>query len=119
MNIAFPFHFTADGRTASTSDADHVRGMIELLLFTQPGERVMRPDLGTGVLQFIHAGNSPEVASALQRTIQAALTQFLGNVVDIGDLRVESIDAELRVTLAYAIRATGEQRVDTFSRSAP
>jgi len=34
-------------------------------------------------------------------------------------LRVESIDAELRVTLAYAIRATGEQRVDTFSRSAP
>jgi len=118
MNIDFPFHFTADGRTASTGDADHVRDMIELLLFTQPGERVMRPDFGTGVLQFVHAGNRPEVASALQLTIQAALTQFLGDVVDIDKQRVESIDAELRVTIAYAIRTTGEQRVDTFSRSA-
>ena len=117
MNIDFPFHIAADGRTATTGDADHVRDMIELLLFTQPGERVMRPTLGTGLLRFVHAANSPELAAALQLTIQAALTQYLGDVVDVGDLRVEAIDAELRVTLAYALRTTGEARTDTFVRN--
>jgi Bacteriophage baseplate protein W len=118
MNIDFPFRIAGDGRSATTTDADHVRDMIELLLFTQAGERVMRPDYGTGLLQFLFAANSPEIASALQLTVRAALAQFLGDVIDVGELRVEAIDAELRVTLAYSLRATGETRTDTFTRSA-
>jgi phage baseplate assembly protein W len=118
MNIAFPFHIDASGRTATASDADHVRDMILLLLFTQPGERVMRPDFGTGLLQFVHAANSPEIASALKVTLQAALTKFLGDVIEIGALDVDSVDAELTVTLSYIVRATGEARTDTFVRGA-
>ena len=117
MNIDFPFRITGDGRTADTSDASHVREMIELLLFTRPGERPMRPDFGTGLLQFVFAGNSPELASALKMTIQAALTEFLGDVIDVRDLRVEAIEAELRVTIAYMLRTTGETRSDIFVRS--
>jgi phage baseplate assembly protein W len=117
MNIDFPYRIAGDGRSASTNDADHVRDMIELLLFTHPGERVMRPDFGTGLLQFVFAGNSPELAAALQLTLRAALTQFLGDVIDVGELRVDAVDAELRVTLAYSLRATGEQRTDTFMRT--
>ena len=37
MNIDFPFHFDAHGRTATTDDDDHIRDMIEQLLFTNPG----------------------------------------------------------------------------------
>lgn len=118
MNIDFPYRIAADGRTATTGDPDHVRNMIELLLFTHPGERVMRPDFGTGLLQFVFAPNSPELAATLQLTVQAALTQFLGDVIEVGELHVEAIDAELRVTLAYALRATGEVRAETFTRSA-
>lgn len=118
MNIDFPYHIAADGRTATTDDADHVRDMIELLLFTHPGERVMRPDFGTGLLQFVFAPNSPELAAALQLTVQAALTQFLGDVIEVRELRVEAIEAELRVTLAYVLRANGETRTETFARSA-
>jgi len=118
MNIAFPYRIAGDGRTAAATDADHVRDMIELLLFTHAGERVMRPDFGTGLLQFVFAGNSPELAAALQLTVSAALSQFLGDVIDVGELRVEAIEAELRVTLAYSLRATGEARTDTFVRNA-
>ncbi|TKD47379.1 GPW/gp25 family protein [Azotobacter chroococcum] len=118
MNIDFPYHIAADGRTATTDDADHVRDMIELLLFTHPGERVMRPDFGTGLLQFVFAPNSPELAAALQLTVQAALTQFLGDVIEVRELRVEAIEAELRVTLAYVLRASGETQTETFARSA-
>jgi len=37
MNIAFPYRIAGDGRTAAATDADHVRDMIELLLFTHTG----------------------------------------------------------------------------------
>ena len=49
MNIDFPFHFDNRGRTATTDDDDHIRDMIEEFLFTNPGERVNRPDFGSGL----------------------------------------------------------------------
>ena len=49
MQLDYPFHFDGRERTAETGTDDHVRDMIEQLLFTQPGERVNRPDFGSGV----------------------------------------------------------------------
>jgi uncharacterized protein len=116
VNIDYPFHFAADGRTASTPDEDHVRDMIEQFLFTSPGERVNRPEFGSAILQLVFAPNSSELASTLQFTVQAGLQQWLGDVIDIRGLSVVSEDSTLRVDLAYSIRATGEHRRDTFVR---
>lgn len=116
MNIDFPYRIAADGRTAPTDDADHVRDMIEMLLFTNPGERVMRPDFGTGLLQYVFAPNSPELAATLQATLQASLTRWLGDLIDVREATVESVDAELRVTLSYILRSTGAERQETFTR---
>jgi phage baseplate assembly protein W len=118
MNIDYPFHFDASGRTAQTSTADHVRDMLEELLLTNPGERVNRPDFGSGVLQLVFNGNSPELATALQFTVQAAIETWLGDVVEIETLEVTSDDATLRIDLQYIIRSTGERRNDSFERSA-
>jgi phage baseplate assembly protein W len=76
MDIDFPFAFDQRGRTASTGESDHVRDLIEQLLFTNPGERVNRPDFGTGLTQLIFAPNSPELAAAVQFTLQAALERW-------------------------------------------
>jgi phage baseplate assembly protein W len=117
MNIDFPFHFDSRGRTASTDDADHIRDMIEQLLFTNPGERVNRPDFGSGLLQMVFAPNSPELASALQFTTQAALQRYLGDVIDLRELQVTADDAKLNVTVRYALRRTGNETTETFERS--
>ena len=114
MNIDFPFHFDARARTATTDDANHIRDMIEQMLFTSPGERVNRPEFGSGLLQMVFAPNSPEYAAALQYTTQAALQQWLGDVIEVQALDVTSEDATLRVVLQYAILRTGEQRTKTF-----
>lgn len=114
MNIDFPFHFDRRGRTATTGDDDHIRDMIEQLLFTNPRERVNRPDFGSGLLQLVFAPNSPELAAALQFTVQAALQQWLGDLIQVQQLEVASVDSTLRVTLEYAVLRTGEQRLDTF-----
>jgi uncharacterized protein len=118
MNLDFPFHFDARGHTAVTGDDDHIRDMIEMLLFTNPGERVNRPDFGSGLLQLVFAANNPEVAAALQFTVQAAVDRWLGDLIEIRKLEVESNDAKLTVNLTYAVRRTGELASATFERGA-
>ncbi len=116
MNIDFPFHFDSRGRTAVTGDDDHIRDMIEEFLFTNPGERVNRPDFGSGLLQMVFANNSPELASALQFTVQAGLQRWLGDLIEVRSLKVSSEEATLRVDLQYVVRRTQEVRRGTFER---
>ena len=116
MNIDYPFHFDERGCTAVTNYEDHIRDMIEQFLFTSPGERVNRPDFGSGLLEYVFAPNSPELASALQFTIQAGLQRWLGDLIDLKSLDVTSDGAKLLVTVNYVIRLTSDLRSDTFER---
>jgi phage baseplate assembly protein W len=61
MNIDFPLHFDSRGHTAKADDDNHIRDMIEQLIFTNPGERVNRPDFGSGLLQLIFAPTVPNL----------------------------------------------------------
>jgi phage baseplate assembly protein W len=117
MNIDFPFHFDSRGRTATTGSDDHIRDMIEQLLFTNPGERVNRPDFGSGLLQLVFAPNSPELAAALQYTMQAALQRWLSDVIEVQALDVSSEQSTLRVMVQYVVRRSNEQQVAEFVRS--
>jgi phage baseplate assembly protein W len=116
MNIDFPLRFESRGRTAAADDAAHVREMLEQLLFTNAGERVNRPDFGSGLLQLVFAPNSPELAAALQFTTRAAIQHWLGDVLDLQALDVVSDEAVLRVDVRYVLRRTGEVRGETFER---
>ena len=115
-NIDFPFHFDSRGRTATTDFNDHVRDMIEQFLFTDAGERVNRPDFGSGLLQLVFAPNSPELAAALQHTVRAGLQRWLGDVIEVQALDVTSEDASLRIELRYVVRKTGETVTESFEK---
>ena len=117
-DVAFPFRIDGRGRTASTDYDSHVRDMIELLLFTSPGERVMRPDFGCGLLDLVFEPNSPELAASLQISIQAALQRWLGDVITISSLDAVSQDDLLQITLGYSVRATGTQTTHVFTGGA-
>lgn len=117
MNIDFPFHFDGRGRTATTTDDDHIRDMLEQLIFTSPGERVNRPDFGSGILQLIFAPNSPELAATLQFTLQAAIQRWLGDVLDLQAVDVQSIDSTLTIDLQYVLRRTNEPQTAHFTRT--
>lgn len=116
MDVDFSYHFDSRGRTATTDRDDHVRDMIEQLIFTNPGERVNRPDFGSGLLQLVFGPNSPELAATVQFTLQAALQRWLGDVIQVRDLEVTSEDSTLRISLTYALVATGEEATATFMR---
>jgi len=118
-NADYPLHWDGRGRTAATPYAEHVRDMIEQLLFTSPGERVMRPDFGSNLLQLVFAPSSGELAAATQALVQASLQQWLGNVIDVSTVDVRSGDGVLEVSVQYVIRRTGELESATFTRELP
>jgi uncharacterized protein len=110
MNINFPVQFDSRGRTATVDDDTHIKQMIEQLLFTNPGERVNRPDFGSGIWQLIFAPNSSELASALKFALQAALQKWLGDLIEVKVLDVTSEDSTLSIFIQYVVRRNNDPR---------
>lgn len=116
MNLATPYRFDHRGRSAELDHDRYVRSLIEAVLFTAPGERVMRPDFGSGVAQLVFAPNSPQLAGATQMLVQAALVQALADWISVREVRVEAADNVLRVFVAYSLRGSDTLRTAEFSR---
>jgi len=110
-----PFHISGEGRTAPTGASDHVRDMIYQVLFTNPGERVNRPDFGCGLLQKVFAPNSEVLAATTQFLVQGSLERWLGDVIQTEQVQVSSEGERLVVAVAYRRLADGERREDSFS----
>jgi phage baseplate assembly protein W len=116
MNIAFPYQFDPRGRTAQAGDDDHIRQMIQQVLFTAPGERVNRPTFGSGLMQVVFAPNSDTLASATQLLVRGALQQWLGDLIQVDDVQVDSQDSTISVTVIYLNRRSQQRTVAQFSR---
>src|SRR5438067_13917156 len=115
--LDYQFHFDTRGRTAETSEDEHIRDLIEQVLFTAPGERVNRPTFGSGLLQLVFAPNSDALAAATQATVQGALQAWLADVIEVQDVSVEAVDSTLRTTVSYTIRRTQAPQTATFERT--
>ncbi|GHJ35073.1 GPW/gp25 family protein [Streptomyces sp. TS71-3] len=113
-DIAFPFRVDRRGRTAGADRDAHVHDLVEQVLFTSPGERVMRPDFGCGLLDLVFTPNSPELAAALELSVQAALQRWVGDLIEVEGLDVVSDENAVRVFLRYVVRATGHRRDEIF-----
>lgn len=116
MQIDYPFRIDGRGRTAGTDQDDHIRDLIEQVLFTAPGERVNRPDFGSGLMQLVFASNSDELATATQFMVQGALQQWLGDLIQVEAVQVESEEATLKVTVQYIVRRNQQRQVAQFTR---
>lgn len=110
----FPYHFDGRGRTATTGAADHIRDLIEQVLFTSPGERVMRPDFGAGLLALVFEPNSATLAATTKFLVQSGLQQHLSNLIAVDAVEVENIDAALEVTVRYTVLSDGTAQEARF-----
>lgn len=117
MHVDYPFHFDRRGRTAETDEDDHIRDLIEQVLFTSPGERVNRPTFGCGLMQLVFAPNSDTLAATTQLTVQSALQQWLGDLLQVEAVQVTCEDATLRVAVQYSIRRSQQRQTAQFQRT--
>lgn len=116
MQIDYPLSFDGQGRTAQVDEADHIRDLVEQVLFTSPGERVNRPTFGCGLMQLVFAPSNDELATATQYLVQGALQQWLGELIQVDEVAVSSQESTINVTVKYTIRKTQERRAEKFSR---
>ncbi len=116
MNIDYPYQFNNVGRTADTTTEDHIRDLIEQVLFTAPGERVNRPTFGSGLMQLIFAPINDALAATVQMSVQGSLQQWLGDLIRVEDVQVQSDDSTLRIQVQYTVIKTMERRTAQFAR---
>jgi hypothetical protein len=116
MQVDYPFRFDGRGRTAGTTQDEHIRDLIEQVLFTAPGERVNRPTFGSGLLKLVFEPNSATLAAATQLAVQGALQQWLGDLILVEAVQVESQDATVQVAVQYVVRRTQQRQAAQFSK---
>jgi phage baseplate assembly protein W len=117
MQFRYPFQVDSRGRSAVTSEEEHIRQLIEQVLFTSLGERVNRPTFGSSIQQLVFAPNSEELAAATQLLVQGALQQWLGDLILVKSVTVQSDDSTLTVTVQYVIRRNQQPKEATFRRA--
>jgi phage baseplate assembly protein W len=119
--ISFPPRIGSDGRFAYSSGAENVRESIRVILSTDQQERIMLPQFGGGLMQYLFQPNTP----ATHRLIQESITQSLARWeprIELDSVRVAADPADARAAVAtvqYRVRATGlSDRTDVTVRLA-
>jgi phage baseplate assembly protein W len=110
--IHYPFALdTGLGRLAQETDYPaHVEQLMRQVLFTNPGERINRPDFGCGIRRMVFAPNSEASASLTQVTVYQALEKWLGNLIEVDRVEVRAVEEVLEVKIAYFLKARQERR---------
>ena len=85
-------------------------------MFTSPGERVNRPNFGSGLNQIIFEPNSDILAITIDTLIQSSLNLWLDHLIIVESVKVENKDSILEVTVKYTIRKNQRTNVVTLRR---
>ena len=116
MQVAYPLAIGPDGRLALAAEAAHVEQMIEQLLFTDPGERVNRPDFGCGLTRLLFEPLNTELVAVTQALVRANLLKWLGDLIQIDALTVEPRDSAMVIAIGYRLLGDPTRRTASFER---
>ncbi len=110
-SIAYPFAIdTGLGTLQEETDySRHVRQLMLQVLFTNPGERINRPDFGCGLRRMVFAPNSIASANLLKVLINKSLTKYLGTLITLQSVDVQANNNVLNVNIAYILKARQEK----------
>jgi hypothetical protein len=111
-SIRYPFAIDKGLGTLAeeTNYSRHVEQMIKQVLFTNPGERINRPDFGCGIRRMVFAPNSDVSANLTQVMINQSLERWLGSLIDVIDVEATNQEEKLEIKIVYLLRARQERR---------
>jgi len=104
---AFPVK-PINGRLTYARYEDDIEQAIQIILQTAPGERVMLPEFGAGLRNFVFEPNSLVTHRAIEASVMKALIDWEPRI-DIERVEVIAKDSEPNVLLIhidYVVRAT-------------
>jgi hypothetical protein len=106
--IAFPFHKGNIAFPDTVVDEALIQQSLIRIILSPRGERVMRPNFGSGVFDMVFDNNDDVFALAMQRSVRLAIGQFEPRVI-VTDVQVDRQDTEAIVTVGYVIPSLGAQ----------
>jgi phage baseplate assembly protein W len=110
--LHFPFKIDASaGRLARERYYDnYLRGLIEQILLTAPGERVNRPDFGAGLRRYVFSPLNDGSASLVQTIVFQALNDWLGAYIRVESVIARTGENVLSIDIVFTPLQTGERR---------
>ncbi len=109
---AFPPQLDNRGGVALTTPENELQQSIYIILSTAPGERVMRPEFGCRIQDYIFAPANSGTAAAVEAEVRLALTRWEPRI-ELLDVTVSLNDTargELIINIRYAVKATNDER---------
>lgn len=105
--MSFPPRLTAGGAVATSAFEEHVAESVHLVLATARGERVMRPDWGSGLAELTFASMDSGTIALAQHLVEDGLLRCEPRI----DVLAVTADADqdggrLTVTVSYRVRRT-------------
>jgi Bacteriophage baseplate protein W len=107
----FPIGVDPTGRIALSEYEEDIREALRIILLTSKGERVMRPEFGAGLHDFVFESMSATTIGRMQAAITDALVKWEPRVQVIG-VTVEPEHGEtgkLLIDIEYRVRATNNR----------
>jgi phage baseplate assembly protein W len=106
--IAFPPRIGPDGRVAWSSGAQNVRESIQIILQTNLQERIMRPNFGGGLEQFLYESNTLATRTQIEERTRRALARWepRAAVDEVSAEAVPDDPSAVELTIAYTVRGT-------------
>jgi phage baseplate assembly protein W len=108
---AFPARITPGGSVALVSGAAEIEGALRMILTTQPGERVMRPDFGCAMWEQVFAPVNPNTLGLIEQSVREAVVRWEPRI-ELTEVRAVPGDdgALISIEIDYVIRATNDHR---------
>lgn len=107
--FAFPVEIDeVTGRFRMSSEEENIRQSIELILMTGRGERVMKPEFGCGLKQYIYETMDYGTITEIEREVRDALIRWEPRITEVeveADLE-NGQENLLRIQIGYRVRVT-------------
>lgn len=108
---AFPVRVSANGKLATVSAEEDIQESIRLILGTNPGERIMRPEFGAGLDAFVFEPINTGTLARLKKQVEDALVMWEPRI-QITEVRVTpdaNENGRILIGLEYRVWATNSR----------
>ena len=107
----FPVGVDSRGRIAMSTYEEDIKEAIHIILRTQKGERVMRPDFGCGIYDYVFSPINTATLTLIERSVREAITEWEPRV-EIEKIEISTEEADqgrLLISIDYRVRRTNNR----------
>jgi uncharacterized protein len=105
---AFPVQLNAEGEILLTGEEEKIAQAIRIILGTAPGERLMRPDFGCGIHNYVFAPNNVRTAGLIRFHVEDALNRWEPRI-DLSEVQVQPDPGDaavILISITYRVKST-------------